>query len=125
MVEREKWFKRYEDIFSNDRVKVICLSDAWKEQIQPLLGEVHVIENPIHPRHKPSQSKEEGKICLIGRKDSVKGHDFAIELINRLNKKGMSSTFTAPELQILFLKIPQPWDGLVRKRKWIYCPARF
>lgn len=81
-------FKRYEDIFSNDRVKVICLSDAWKEQIQPLLGEVHVIENPIHPRHKPSQSKEEGKICLIGRKDSVKGHDFAIELINRLNKNG-------------------------------------
>ena len=81
-------FKRYEDIFSNERVKVICLSDAWKERIQPLLGEVHVIENPIHPRHKPTKSKEEGKICLIGRKDSVKGHAFAIELIERLNKKG-------------------------------------
>ena len=80
--------KRYEDIFSNERVKVICLSDAWKQQIQPLLRKVHVIENPIHPRHKPSKSKEEGKICLIGRKDSVKGHDFAIELIDRLNKKG-------------------------------------
>ena len=81
-------FKRYEDIFSNERVKVICLSDAWKERIQPLLGEVHVIENPIHPRHKPTKGKEEGKICLIGRKDSVKGHAFAIELIERLNKKG-------------------------------------
>ena len=80
--------KRYEDIFSNERVKVICLSDAWKEQIQPLLGKVHVIENPIHPRHKPTKSKQKGKICLIGRKDSVKGHDFAIELIDRLNKKG-------------------------------------
>lgn len=81
-------FKRYEDLFSNERVKVICLSDAWKERIQPLLGEVHVIENPIHPRHKPTKGKEEGKICLIGRKDSVKGHAFAIELIERLNKKG-------------------------------------
>lgn len=81
-------FKRYEDIFSNERVKVICLSDAWKERIQPLLGEVHVIENPIHPIHKPTKGKEEGKICLIGRKDSVKGHAFAIELIERLNKKG-------------------------------------
>lgn len=81
-------FKRYEDIFSNERVKVICLSDAWKERIQPLLGEVHVIENPVHPRHKPTKSKQEGKICLIGRKDSVKGHDFAIDLIDRLNKKG-------------------------------------
>ena len=80
--------KRYEDIFSNERVKIICLSDAWREQIQPILGKVHVIENPIHPRHKPSKSKEDGKICLIGRKDSVKGHDFAIELIDRLNKKG-------------------------------------
>ncbi len=87
-LKKKNRFKRYEDIFSNERMKVICLSDAWKERIQPLLGEVHVIENPVHPRHKPTKSKQEGKICLIGRKDSVKGHDFAIDLIDRLNKKG-------------------------------------
>ena len=80
---------KYSKLFSDARISLVCLSDYWAKEFEPLLGESTVIANPVNPIHKPSAPKVDGKLCLLGRNDSVKGHQFAIELVERLNANGI------------------------------------
>lgn len=81
--------KKYSKLFSDAGISLVCLSDYWAKEFKPLLGESTVISNPINPIHKPSAPKINGKLCLLGRNDSVKGHQFAIELVERMNANGI------------------------------------
>ena len=81
--------KKYSKLFSDSRISLVCLSDYWVNEFESLLGESTVIANPINPIHKPSAPKVDGKLCLLGRNDSVKGHQFAIELVERMNANGI------------------------------------
>lgn len=82
--------KKYSKLFSDARINLVCLSDYWAKKFESILGESTVIANPVNPIHKPSATKIDGKLCLLGRNDSVKGHQFAIDLVERLNANGIA-----------------------------------
>ena len=69
---------------------IVCLSDRWKELITPFLGKCVVSPNPIDPIHFIDQSVERvpNQLLLLGRNDTVKGHDFAFEIMNELQRRG-------------------------------------
>ena len=83
-------YKKYSKIFSESRMNIVCLSEYWSKEFENILAKSDVIANPVNSIHKPTAKKEDGKLCLLGRDDVVKGHDFAINLVNRLNAKGIS-----------------------------------
>jgi glycosyltransferase involved in cell wall biosynthesis len=67
---------------------IICLSDRWKELLTPLLGRCKVSLNPIDPIHCISDSvkRVSNQILLLGRNDSVKGHEFAFDIMRELQQ---------------------------------------
>ena len=69
---------------------IVCLSDRWKELITPFLGKCLVSPNPIDPIHFIDESVERvpNQLLLLGRNDAVKGHDFAFEIMNELQRRG-------------------------------------
>ena len=69
---------------------IICLSDRWKELLTPLLGKCKVSLNPIDPIHRISDSVKRlpNQLLLLGRNDSVKGHEFAFDIMRELQQDG-------------------------------------
>ncbi|MGB1955403.1 MAG: glycosyltransferase family 4 protein [Candidatus Poseidoniaceae archaeon] len=69
---------------------IICLSDRWKELLTPLLGKCKVSLNPIDPIHRISDSVKRlpNQLLLLGRNDSVKGHEFAFDIMRELQQNG-------------------------------------
>ena len=70
---------------------IVCLSERWKELITPFLGKCVVSPNPIDPIHFADSSIERipNQLLLLGRNDAVKGHDFAFEIMNELERRGL------------------------------------
>ena len=70
------------------KATIICLSERWKELLTPLLGRCKVSLNPIDPIHCISDTVERvpNQLLLLGRNDSVKGHEFAFEIMRQLQK---------------------------------------
>ena len=68
---------------------IICLSDRWKELLTPFLGKCVVSPNPIDPIHCISDTVERvpNQLLLLGRNDSVKGHEFAFEIMRKLQQE--------------------------------------
>ena len=69
---------------------IVCLSERWKELITPFLGKCVVSSNPIDPIHCIDESviRKQNQLLLLGRDDAVKGHDFAFEIMNELERRG-------------------------------------
>jgi len=63
---------------------LVVLSTYWQNRLEPLLGDCSVVNNPVHPRYQrpPIGERIVGKILLLGRNDPVKGHNFAVEVVN-------------------------------------------
>ena len=70
------------------KATIVCLSDRWKELLTPLLGRCKVSLNPIDPIHCISDTVERvpNQLLLLGRNDSVKGHEFAFEIMRKLQQ---------------------------------------
>ena len=70
------------------KATIVCLSDRWKELLTPLLGRCKVSLNPIDPIHCISDMVERvpNQLLLLGRNDSVKGHEFAFEIMRKIQK---------------------------------------
>jgi glycosyltransferase involved in cell wall biosynthesis len=70
------------------KATIVCLSDRWKELLTPLLGRCKVSLNPIDPIHCISDTVERvpNQLLLLGRNDSVKGHEFAFEIMRKIQK---------------------------------------
>ena len=70
---------------------IVCLSERWKELITPFLGKCVVSPNPIDPIHFADSSIERlpNQLLLLGRNNAVKGHDFAFEIMNELERRGL------------------------------------
>ena len=66
---------------------VVVLDTAWKDVLEPLIGPVEVVPNPVHPKHcfKPTASEEE-YVLVMGRDVSAKRREFAIKLIEILRE---------------------------------------
>ena len=74
----------------------VVLSDYWKETLEPIIGTCHVLPNPIDEKIKfvSMKDKKQKQILLLGRKDPVKGHAFAMELARTMRDEGWNLVAT-------------------------------
>lgn len=92
---REKQVKKCLKSYS-----IAVLSEGWKEKLNPLIGEVKVIVNPVDPEIKNlNKVREEKSMLLLGRPDPVKGHRFAFELARQMREEGWTLKATGSEHQ--------------------------
>ena len=86
--------KKLKQRLENCGATIVCLSERWKELITPFLGKCIVSPNPIDPMHSIDASVERNpnQILLLGRNDPVKGHDFAFQIMNELERRGSNMT---------------------------------
>ena len=86
--------KKLKQRLENCRATIVCLSERWKELITPFLGKCIVSPNPIDPMHSIDASVERNpnQILLLGRNDPVKGHDFAFQIMDELERRGSDLT---------------------------------
>ena len=84
------------NFLSEKKVQTVVLSEEWKAILQPMIGAVEVIYNPVNPNLATDSSIEriEGKLLLLGRNDPVKGHDFAIEVAAMARKQNPKITLS-------------------------------
>ena len=68
-------------------ISFVGLSQDWKQKLSPFLGDVHYIDNPIHPLYvNQNLPRDNRELLLLGRDDSVKGHSFAIGVVSKLRE---------------------------------------
>ena len=86
--------KKLKQRLENCKATIVCLSERWKELITPFLGRCIVSPNPIDPVHCVDASVERNpnQILLLGRNDPIKGHDFAFQIMNELERRGSNLT---------------------------------
>ena len=82
--------KKLKQRLNDIQATIVCLSERWKELITPFLGKCIVSPNPIDPIHCIDESIERlsNQLLLLGRNEPVKGHDFAFEIMNELDRRG-------------------------------------
>ena len=82
--------KKLKQRLNDIQATIVCLSERWKELITPFLGKCIVSPNPIDSIHCIDESIERlsNQLLLLGRNDPVKGHDFAFEIMNELDRRG-------------------------------------
>ena len=86
--------KKLKQRLENCKATIVCLSERWKELITPFLGKCIVSPNPIDPIHCVDAFVERNpnQILLLGRNDPVKGHDFAFQIMDELERRGSDMT---------------------------------
>ena len=85
----------------------MTLSEHWSRKLEPFLGPSKHINNPVHPRFSPQNGVKRvpGKVLVVGRKDPVKGHFFAIDVIRKVRE-------IHPKMHLVMTGIddhPEPW----------------
>ena len=87
---------KMKQFLSEQKVQTVVLSEEWKAILEPMIGDVEVISNPVNPNLTMDSSTEriEGKLLLLGRNDPVKGHDFAIEVAAMARKQNPKITLS-------------------------------
>jgi len=87
LTKRPRRLLNFKKSMTSSRVTVVALSERWSELYEPLIGATRWISNPIPPQFIQHQSPRQGKhLLLLGRPDPVKGHDFALEVVEELRK---------------------------------------
>jgi len=81
---------------SKNKLQTVVLSEEWKAILEPMIGGVEVISNPVNPNLTMDSSIEkiEGKLLLLGRNDPVKGHAFAIEVATMARESNQNITLS-------------------------------
>ena len=81
---------------SNNKVQTIVLSEEWKAILEPMIGAVKVISNPVNANlvMESSIDRIDGKLLLLARNDPVKGHAFAIEVATMARKLNPNITLS-------------------------------
>ncbi len=71
----------------HENISVVVLSKHWAELLNPSMGKLKYVPNPVsEPVFGDEVIRRDRQMLLLGRNDSVKGHDFAIEVADTLNK---------------------------------------
>ena len=87
---------KMKQFLSEQKVQTVVLSNEWKAILEPMIGDVEVISNPVNPNLIIDSSIEriEGKLLLLGRNDPVKGHAFAIEVATMARESNQNITLS-------------------------------
>jgi len=92
---------------------VVVLSENWAARLEVHLGPLHAVNNPVHPRFQPGAGPKDTKhLLLLGRNDPVKGHAFAIEVVDALRSKH-------PNLQLTMTGVANVDHPGVNARGWV------
>ena len=68
--------------------KIVVLTDGWQNSLSNVIGDCSVINNPVDPSLKMfSVKRKEKQIAMLGRYGKVKGHEFAVELLQKLRRE--------------------------------------
>ena len=62
---------------------VVVLDAAWKDVLEPIIGPVEVVPNPVHPMHRPAEDGQQKgeRLLVMGRDAAVKRRGFAIDVL--------------------------------------------
>ena len=84
----------------------IVLGDGWKKRLEPFLGTVHPMNNPVDSGIQSGElERDKSHLLLLGRNDAVKGHQFAIKVCEKVREE-------FPELNVTMTGIsssPHEW----------------
>ena len=82
-------------VLEHPLTKGVVLNDAWKKHLEPQLGPLTTVSNPIQPGlEPPSTPRKKHNLLLLGRDTAVKGHDFSIALATHLRTDFPKLTLT-------------------------------
>lgn len=94
-------------------MKFVALSKDWKSQLEPVLGNVTFINNPLHPKYRTSERpRNTNQLLVLGRNDPVKGHNFAREVCTVLKKE-------YPELELVMTGVSEPKQPWEKALGWV------
>jgi len=80
--------KNFREVTSSKHCKVAVLNEGWKTELSRKIGDCFVVNNPVDPKLMfENRTSTPRQILLLGRYDKVKGHDFAIKLLNKLRQE--------------------------------------
>lgn len=84
---------------------VVVLDEAWKTLLEPLIGQVEVVPNPVHPQHHlhDVDQRDGTRLLVMGRDAPVKRRGFAVDVVAHIRNK-------RPEVH-LHLTGGQPMEG--------------
>ena len=68
---------------------VVVLDEAWQDLLEPLVGSVEVVSNPVNPLHRPhAEGRREGnQLLVMGRNAPVKRRGFAVDVVRKIREK--------------------------------------
>jgi len=67
---------------------VVVLDDAWKARLEPWLGEVEVVPNPVDQIHVPPTAPSSGtNLLVMGRDAPVKRRGFALDVLHHVRRE--------------------------------------
>jgi glycosyltransferase involved in cell wall biosynthesis len=100
-------------VFEQPATLGVVLSDGWRDRLQPTLGVLDVVPNPVSPRFQPgTQPREKQHLLLLGRADPVKGHEFCILLARALRTH-------APALRLTLTGMTETSEDWIEARGWV------
>ena len=117
----DAWLKNKSRIFkrnirlvlSGNNIKVIVLSKTWMELLEKDLGDLIPVSNPLNPKYNQMERKNTNNhLLLLGRKDPVKGHSFAVSVALELKKK-------FPDLVMTMTGVEESNKDWIRARGWV------
>tara|TARA_B100000674_G_C37947100_1_gene965422 strand:- start:1775 stop:2710 length:936 start_codon:yes stop_codon:yes gene_type:complete len=84
--KNSKRCKHFRHITSGEKCNIIVLNNGWKSQLEPLIGNCYVINNPIDPKicFNEKISRKKRQILFLGRNDKTKGHALALKVFRDL-----------------------------------------
>ena len=101
------------DFLETHQSHTIVLGEGWKHRLQPYLGDVHPMNNPVAASILPSElERDDFHLLLLGRDDAVKGHQFAITVCEKVQKK-------FPKLKVTMTGITSSPHDWLSARGWV------
>ena len=97
----------------NQASHTVVLNSTWKEILQPMIGSVSEINNPVNPNIRPNHApRHTAHILLMGRDDATKGHQFAITVGERVKE-------VIPDLQMTLTGVSSSSNDWISTVGWI------
>ena len=93
--------------------QTVVLGDGWKKVLEPYIGPVHAINNPVDTNIHPSPvEREPFHLLLLGRNDPIKGHEFAIKVCEKVRE-------IHPQLKVTMTGISTSPHAWLSAKGWV------
>ena len=100
-------------IIERKNIVGVVLSRHWAEILNPALGELMHVPNPVVvPVFDDEVIRNKNQMLLLGRNDPVKGHDFAIKIAQSLQQQ-------RPSLRLSITGVEHAHQDVVRALGWV------